>query len=123
MCWLADRLAQAGGRIFERTRGVHVEQASPCVVHTEHGRIRGEHVVVATLLPFLDRGGFFARAFPSRSYVVTARVDGAVPDSMFINAAPPVRSIRAVPFGGEELLMVLGENHPFLLVEGQAQAL
>lgn len=108
---LAERLEQAGGRIFEQTRAVHVEEGSPCVVETERGRVEAEHVVVATLMPFLDRGGFFARAFPSRSYVVTARIDGAPPEAMLINAAPPLRSIRAVPFEGEELLMVLGENH------------
>ncbi len=62
-------------------------------------------------MPFLDRGGYFARAFPSRSYVIAARVRGAIPEAMLINAAPPIRSIRAVPFHGEELLMVLGEDH------------
>jgi nitrite reductase/ring-hydroxylating ferredoxin subunit len=94
-----------------RTRAVHVDGGPLPVVRTELGRIRAEQVVVATLMPFLDRGGYFARAFPSRSYVVTARVERPVPEAMLINAAPPVRSIRSVPFRGEELLMVLGENH------------
>ena len=85
---LAERLERAGGRVFERTRAVHVEDGSPCIVETERGRVDAEHVVVATLMPFLDRGGFFARAFPSRSYVVTARIDGALPDAMLVNAAP-----------------------------------
>ena len=108
---LAQRLEAAGGQIFERTRAVHVDDGPLPVVRTEHGRIRAEHVIVATLMPFLDRGGYFSRAFPSRSYAVTARVDGPLPDAMLINAAPPLRSIRAVPFRDDELLMVLGENH------------
>ncbi len=108
---LVQRLEEAGGRVFERTRATHVEGRGPCTVHTERGRIRADHVVVATLMPFLDRGGFFARAFPSRSYAVTASVDGAPPEGMFINAAPPIRSIRAVPYEGEELLMLMGESH------------
>jgi Rieske Fe-S protein len=73
--------------------------------------VRASDVVVATLLPFLDRGLFFARAHPTRSYMVTARVAGGLPDAMLISAAPPTRSIRSVPYGGQELLMVGGEGH------------
>lgn len=62
-------------------------------------------------MPFLDRGGFFARAYPNRSYVITARVRGQLPDAMLISALSPTRSIRAVPFSGTELLMVGGEGH------------
>ena len=108
---LAARLVAAGGEIFEHTRAVDVKEADTCVVHTDKARVRAQHVVVATLLPFLDRGGHFARAFPSRSYVLTARVTGGLPDAMLINAAPPLHSIRAVPLRGEELLMILGEDH------------
>ena len=36
------------------------------MVRTESGgEIEADHVVVATLMPFLDRGLFFARAFAS----------------------------------------------------------
>ncbi len=108
---LAERFVAAGGQIFEQTRATHVEESQPCVVHTERGTVRADHVVVATLMPFLDRGGFFARAYPSRSYVVTARVAGGLPDSMLISALSPVRSIRSVPFGAGELLMIGGEGH------------
>ena len=61
---LAGRLQDAGGRIFERTRAVAVEEGQACVVRTERGPLLAGEVVVATLLPFLDRGLFFARAFP-----------------------------------------------------------
>ncbi len=109
---LADRFVRAGGEIFEHTRAVHVDESGGCVVHTDgQGRVEAEHVVVATLMPFLDRGGHFARAFPSRSYVLTARVQAGLPDAMLISAAPPMYSIRSVPYRGEELLMVLGQNH------------
>ncbi|HSI91930.1 MAG TPA: FAD-dependent oxidoreductase, partial [Jiangellaceae bacterium] len=82
-----------------------------CVVHAQGGRIRADHVVVATLLPFLDRGGHFARAYANRSYAITARVTGERPAAMLISAMSPLRSIRSVPFRGEELLMVGGEGH------------
>jgi glycine/D-amino acid oxidase-like deaminating enzyme/nitrite reductase/ring-hydroxylating ferredoxin subunit len=109
---LADRLVEAGGAIFEGTRAVHVSEAADgCVVHTERGQVRAGHVVVATLMPFLDRSGLFARAHASRSYVVTARVRGGLPSAGLMAAAPPLHSIRSVPHRGEELLMVLGESH------------
>jgi glycine/D-amino acid oxidase-like deaminating enzyme/nitrite reductase/ring-hydroxylating ferredoxin subunit len=108
---VADRLTEAGGEIFEHTRAVHVQEGDGCVLQTHRGDIRAQHVVVATLMPFLDRGGHFARAYPSRSYVVTARVRGGLPEAMLHAAAPPMYSIRSVPFRGEELLMVLGQSH------------
>ncbi|HEU5144910.1 MAG TPA: FAD-dependent oxidoreductase [Dermatophilaceae bacterium] len=108
---IAERVVAAGGEIFERTRAIHVDESDGCVVRTEHGSVRAGHVVVATLLPFLDRGGFFARAHPTRSYVLTAHVSGGLPDAMLISAGSPKRSIRSVPFEGGELLMVGGEGH------------
>ena len=108
---LARLLREAGGEIFERSRVTGVSEGGRCTVRTAHGTVESAHVVVATTLPFLDRGLFFARAHPQRSYVVTARVRSGQPDAMLISAAPPTRSIRSVPVGGEELLMVGGEGH------------
>jgi glycine/D-amino acid oxidase-like deaminating enzyme/nitrite reductase/ring-hydroxylating ferredoxin subunit len=108
---LAQRLEAAGGSVFEHTRAHQVHEGEPCRVDTEAGTLLADHVVVATLMPFLDRGGFFARAFPSRSYVVTARLSEPPPDGMFISAGAPTRSLRSHPFEGEELLLVGGEGH------------
>jgi glycine/D-amino acid oxidase-like deaminating enzyme/nitrite reductase/ring-hydroxylating ferredoxin subunit len=108
---LARLLVEAGGSVFEHTRARQVHEGAPCRVETERGTLVADDVVVATLMPFLDRGGFFARAYGSRSYVVTARVAGAPPDGMFISAGSPTRSIRSHPFGGDELLLVGGEGH------------
>ena len=108
---LADRLVETGAHVYEHTRAVHVQEGDGVVLQTERGDIRARHVVVATLMPFLDRGGHFARAYPSRSYVLTARVRGDLPEAMLHAAAPPMYSIRSVPVGGQELLMVLGQSH------------
>jgi glycine/D-amino acid oxidase-like deaminating enzyme/nitrite reductase/ring-hydroxylating ferredoxin subunit len=108
---LAARLERAGGSIFEQTRARQVHEGEPCRVETEGGTVVADHVVVATLMPFLDRGGFFARAYPNRSYVVTARIAEPPPEGMFINAGAPTRSVRSHPFEGEELLLVGGEGH------------
>lgn len=107
------RLAtEAGVEIFENTRGTDVDESDTgCVVHTPNGLIRAQHVVVATLIPFLDRSLMFARAYASRSYVVTARIHDPLPDASFMAAGSPQYSIRSVPHDGGELLMVLGESH------------
>jgi glycine/D-amino acid oxidase-like deaminating enzyme/nitrite reductase/ring-hydroxylating ferredoxin subunit len=104
---LARLLTEAGGAVFEHTRARQVHEGDPCRVETDGGALIARDVVVATLMPFLDRGGFFARAFPSRSYVVTARIAGEPPDGMFINAGPPTRSLRM----HGDLLLVGGEGH------------
>jgi glycine/D-amino acid oxidase-like deaminating enzyme/nitrite reductase/ring-hydroxylating ferredoxin subunit len=108
---LARLLVEAGGSVFAHTRARQVHQGDPCRVETDRGTLTADDVVVATLLPFLDRGGFFARAYPSRSYAVTARIADPPPDGMFINAGSPTRSLRAHPVGGDELLLVGGEGH------------
>ncbi|UJA21014.1 FAD-dependent oxidoreductase [Thermoleophilia bacterium SCSIO 60948] len=109
---LARLFEAEGGVIAEDTRATQVHEGDPCRVETEHGELEADNVVVATLMPFLDRGVFFARAYPTRSYVITARLaSGAPPEGMLINAASPSRSIRAVPTPDGELLMVGGEGH------------
>jgi glycine/D-amino acid oxidase-like deaminating enzyme/nitrite reductase/ring-hydroxylating ferredoxin subunit len=100
-----------GGRIFESSRAVGVNDGKPCVVETEEAAISAEHVVIATLLPFLDRGLFFARAFAHRSYAIAARISEPPPEAMLISAGSPTRSIRAHPAEGGELLLVGGEGH------------
>ncbi len=65
-------------------------------------------------MPFLDRGGLFARARPVRSYVIAAEPARTPPEAMLISAGSPKRSIRSHPdpAGEGELLLVGGESHP-----------
>lgn len=108
---LAEMIEHAGGEIFESTTALGVKQGEPCEIETDRGTVRAGDIVVATLLPFLDRGGFFARAFPSRSYIVAAAIEEDPPDGMFINVGSPTRSIRSHPGPDGELLLVGGEGH------------
>ena len=104
---LARLLEEAGGTVYEHTRAKQVHEGEPCRVETDRGTVIADDVLVATLMPFLDRGGFFARAYANRSYVVTARLAGPPPEGMFINAGSPTRSLRA----HGDLLLVGGEGH------------
>jgi glycine/D-amino acid oxidase-like deaminating enzyme/nitrite reductase/ring-hydroxylating ferredoxin subunit len=108
---LAGAIVAAGGRIHERTRVVDVDEGRPCTVRTSSGAAIGaEHVVLATHLPILDRGGFFAKCHPARSYAIAVRLaDGAPrPDGMYLGADEPTRSIRSAL---DDLVILGGEGH------------
>jgi glycine/D-amino acid oxidase-like deaminating enzyme/nitrite reductase/ring-hydroxylating ferredoxin subunit len=112
---LAKIVAGDGSHVFELTRATNVSSGSPCVVDTSAGRIRADHVIVATQLPFLDRGLFFAKAHPTKSYAVAALVDGgSAPRGMYISADQPTRSVRSAPGAGadgQRILILGGEGH------------
>ena len=103
-----------GSRVLERTRATHVRSGDRCVVETRTGSIRARHVIVATQLPFLDRGLYFAKAHPMKSYAVAAAIDASRgPRGMYINVDQPTRSVRSTPgrHPGSRLLIVGGEGH------------
>jgi glycine/D-amino acid oxidase-like deaminating enzyme/nitrite reductase/ring-hydroxylating ferredoxin subunit len=108
---LAERLAGAGGRVFENTRVVSVDQGDPCVLGANGHRVEAGHVIVATGMPILDRGLYFARESPKRSYCIAARVRGDKPAGMYISAGEPTRSIRTHVLDGEALVVIGGEGH------------
>jgi glycine/D-amino acid oxidase-like deaminating enzyme/nitrite reductase/ring-hydroxylating ferredoxin subunit len=105
---LAAGVDGGGSRVFELTRALAVDEGSPCRVRTATGEVRAGHVVVATHYPFLDRGLYFARLKPERSYCIAARLaSGAPPQGMSISAGSPTRSLRS----HGDLLIVGGEGH------------
>jgi glycine/D-amino acid oxidase-like deaminating enzyme/nitrite reductase/ring-hydroxylating ferredoxin subunit len=109
---LASAAADAGCEVHEDTRVTNVDQREPCGLRTDRGAtLRADRVVVATHLPILDRGLFFARTHPERSYVLLARLRGDVPQGMYLSDETPPHSLRPVPTGKGELLMIGGESH------------
>jgi glycine/D-amino acid oxidase-like deaminating enzyme/nitrite reductase/ring-hydroxylating ferredoxin subunit len=104
---LASAVDGDGSVVVEGTRALAVEDGSPCHVRTTGGTISAEQVVVATHYPLLDRGLFFARLAPHRSYCIAARVRDRLPDAMSISAGSPTRSLRSF----RDLLIVGGEGH------------
>jgi Rieske Fe-S protein len=73
--------------------------------------VTADRVVVATHYPFLDRALAFPRVHPQRSYALVCSIAGDPPPGMYISGDGPTRSVRAVPLGGEEKLLVGGEGH------------
>lgn len=98
--------------MYEGTRAHGLEESESAVeVTSERGSVTAEHAIIATLLPFVDRGGFFAKTRPSRAYGVAARLASPPPPGMYISSSSPVRSLRPWPEGGETGVIVVGENH------------
>jgi len=109
---LAQGIPGDGSFIFEDTRVTGLDQGDECVVETERGNVTAENVVVATNMPIFDRGFFFAKVHPERSYVVTADWDGAEAfKGMYISVGGSTRSIRTMIYEGRHVLQVGGEGH------------
>ncbi|HEV7459991.1 MAG TPA: FAD-dependent oxidoreductase [Solirubrobacteraceae bacterium] len=108
---LAAWLAEHGCPVHEQSRATGVRQGAPCTVRTPDASVTADRVVVATHLPMLDRGLFFARSHPERSYVVASPLRGPGPDGMFLSTEGPAHSIRTHPYAGGEMLLVGGEGH------------
>jgi glycine/D-amino acid oxidase-like deaminating enzyme/nitrite reductase/ring-hydroxylating ferredoxin subunit len=108
---LAAAVAGDDPCIFEQTPALGVSQGKPARVQTRGGTVSADHVVVATHFPFLDRGLYFARMHPERSYVLAIRAGVPAPEGMYISSSPPTRTIRAHPVGDGELVLFGGESH------------
>ena len=111
---VADALAAGGVRVCEHTRAEQVRGSDGGLrIPTANGaEVRSRHAVVATHMPFLDRGLFFARLGAQRSYAVAGPAGGAVPQGMYLSAGSPTRSIRSfTDHDGAEHVIVGGEGH------------
>jgi glycine/D-amino acid oxidase-like deaminating enzyme/nitrite reductase/ring-hydroxylating ferredoxin subunit len=109
---LAQFVDGDGGHVLEQTRVLDVRGSGPIRVETDRGALVARDVILASHLPFLDRGLFFAKAHPERSYAVAARVGSEQdPQGMYINIGQPTRSLRTA-YDEEGLLLLLGgEGH------------
>jgi glycine/D-amino acid oxidase-like deaminating enzyme/nitrite reductase/ring-hydroxylating ferredoxin subunit len=110
---LVESVVRGGGQVFERTCVTGVSDGDPCTVRAAGGEVRAAAVIVATQMPFTDRGLMFTKAFPYRGYAVAFPIEPErAPDGVFINSGSPTRSVRTAPDAdGGRLLIVGGEGH------------
>jgi glycine/D-amino acid oxidase-like deaminating enzyme/nitrite reductase/ring-hydroxylating ferredoxin subunit len=109
---LAEKIDGDGSHVFELTRVLDIDGDRPLRVTTDRGVVSARDAILASHLPFLDRGFFFAKAHPERSYALACRIDGAQdPDGMYINIGTPTRSLRTARDEQGLLLLVGGEGH------------
>jgi glycine/D-amino acid oxidase-like deaminating enzyme/nitrite reductase/ring-hydroxylating ferredoxin subunit len=110
---LVSAIPGSGSYVFENTRAIDIEEGNPCRILTRSGAtVTAVDVIVATNMPFINTGMFFARAEPSRGYALAMDApQERVPDGMFINVGGPTHSVRAASHEGRRVLILAGEGH------------
>ena len=111
---LVKEIERLGGKIYEQTRAVKVLKKKDPVIQTENlSHLSCDKVIVATHYPFNDDDGmYFSRLSINRSYAIAAKVNGKVPNDMYLSAEMPKRSLRYVTTDeGEKLLIIGGDGH------------
>jgi glycine/D-amino acid oxidase-like deaminating enzyme len=108
---LVEQLRAHGGTLHQGQRARTVSLLGTPEVHLEGGdTIRAGHVVLATGTPVLDRGLYFAKLEPQRSYAL-AFTGVEPPEGMFLSAGSDSRSIRDAPSTDGARLLVGGAGH------------
>jgi len=109
---LAEQINGDGSHVFELTRVLDLNGSGPVRVETDRGSLTCQDVILASHLPFADRGLFFAKAHPERSYAVAARIEPEQdPRGMYINISTATRSVRTARDEQGLLLLLGGEGH------------
>ncbi|UKA48011.1 FAD-dependent oxidoreductase [Arthrobacter sp. FW305-123] len=108
---LARDIREHGGMIVEDMQVQNVGSAQPLEVSTAKGTFTADTVVIATGVPILDRGLYFAKLEPNRSYAAALKVPGDIPRGMYLSIDSPTRSQRTQPTTEGELLLVGGYGH------------
>lgn len=108
---LAAELRSLGGKLVEGVRVTGARASDPVRLRTTSGEVSADHLVLATGTPVLDRGLYFAKLTPRRSYAASFRVPGELPEGMFLSVDGPTRSLRTASDAGGDLLLVGGNGH------------
>ncbi|MGM7679224.1 FAD-dependent oxidoreductase [Microbacterium sp. A94] len=124
---MARELLAEGGTLHTGIRVTGAHALPQPRVETAAGPLFSTHIVLATGTPVIDRGLYFAKVRGLRSYCVSFRVPGKVPDSTFISVDGPTRSLRPVSDedgpGGVARLIVGGNGHPVGRSHGETAAI
>jgi glycine/D-amino acid oxidase-like deaminating enzyme/nitrite reductase/ring-hydroxylating ferredoxin subunit len=123
---VANLAGRPGGRVYERSRVVSLDEGEPCTLRTETGAaIRARDVVVTTHYPVFDRALLFARLTPRREVVVAAVIDPADdPGGMYLSPEEHIRSVRTAPWpspdgSAPDMSAAGGDGRRLLIVTGE----
>ncbi|CEA07184.1 Gamma-glutamylputrescine oxidoreductase [Arthrobacter saudimassiliensis] len=109
---LAAELRSRGGHLVEGVRVTSLRhEGGQARLTTGSGEVSAGNVILATGIPFLDRGGYFAALKPQRSYAVALPTTGPVPQGMYLSVDSPSRSLRTAAVNGTEYLLAGGNGH------------
>ena len=111
---LIGAIEQREGRIFGSTVYVnHREEDDGVTIETEAGaKIRAKAAVFATNSPVNDKVAIHTKQVPDRTYVIAGPVPkGSAPDVLIWDTLDAYHYVRIQPLGGEDLVIVGGEDH------------
>lgn len=109
---LLDVFNKHGGKLYEFTKVMGLQQGNPCVVQCERGDLKADSVVIATNYPVIDFPGlFFMKLHRERSYIISTDASNIEVTGIYINAGRPVNSIRTYRGDGDNQLMLGGYGH------------
>jgi len=106
---LANTIPGDGSYIFENSRVQTVDEGTPCKVYANDTTLQATDVLLTTHLPIMDRGLYFAKAYPQRSYIIGAKInEEQAPQGMYIGVGKNYHSIRTTPAEDGGLLLLIG---------------
>jgi glycine/D-amino acid oxidase-like deaminating enzyme/nitrite reductase/ring-hydroxylating ferredoxin subunit len=119
---LTQQVRAHGGVVVEGRRVVSVSRSGePTLTLQDGSQVRGQTVVLATGIPVLDRGLYFAKVEPLRSYAL-AFDHPSPPELMMLGVGSPSRSVRDAPGrDGRSKLLVGGEGHAVGRVRSESE--
>jgi glycine/D-amino acid oxidase-like deaminating enzyme/nitrite reductase/ring-hydroxylating ferredoxin subunit len=110
---LARAVERDGGRIFGSTHAEAITGGEPARVKSRAGfEVRARAVVVATNTPVQDMVAVHTKQAAYRTYAMAHHVEaGSVPHALFWDTVDPYHYVRVARSGGNEFLIVGGEDH------------
>ena len=109
---LVEEILEKGGRIFENTVASKIKGKEKAAVVLANGQtVKGNFVISCSGFPFHDGAYYFSRLYQERSYIIACLTEKEFPGGMYINAEKPARSMRAVPYKDEKLVLFIGNEH------------
>jgi glycine/D-amino acid oxidase-like deaminating enzyme/nitrite reductase/ring-hydroxylating ferredoxin subunit len=118
---LAAHMA-SGVRIFEHSRVTSVDKGDRMRIHTDSGAtVIARHVIIASHLPVVPDGHFYMKAFTYSHPLAAVRLDGRIPDGMFISATQPSHSFRTHESDGQTFLVAVGGTYKTGVTEDEAR--
>jgi glycine/D-amino acid oxidase-like deaminating enzyme/nitrite reductase/ring-hydroxylating ferredoxin subunit len=107
---LAQAFEQLGGRIYENTRVLQIREDRIVGVQTDRGEFGAPFVVIASHYPMYDPALYFARLAARRSMALALRIEGDLPQGMYISSSEPMFSIRNQPTPDGDVLIFGGKH-------------
>ncbi|MCF3943418.1 FAD-dependent oxidoreductase [Oceanobacillus alkalisoli] len=111
--YIVQELKKKDVKIYEQTTAVKVEKGDNQKVVMRNGaQVLSKHILVASHFPFHEGFGLYAaRMDVERSYIIAAKMKKTYPGGMYLQADPPVHSLRSVTIDGEEMVLIGGMTH------------